>query len=115
MRCAAPALLKKERWTNLLPGRVFDYPVHETWEFTSAHPIRSVFPLWLAYGWPMYILRWLWEGFGYDVSPSTSVILRVDPSGVLQQYAGRLQGTCGEDAREAEEDALDPVHGPPTP
>ena len=70
MRCAAPALLKKERWTNLLPGRVFDYPVHETWEFTSAHPIRSVFPLWLAYGWPMYILRWLWEGFGYDVSPS---------------------------------------------
>ena len=70
LRCAGPTLLKKERLTNSLPGRVFDYPVHETWEFTSAHPIRSVFPLWLAYGWPMYILRWLWEGFGYDVSPS---------------------------------------------
>ncbi|KAG9202660.1 alpha 1,2 mannosyltransferase [Epicoccum nigrum] len=55
---------------EVIAGRVFDYPVHETWEFTSAHPIRSVFPLWLAYGWPMYILRWLWEGFGYDVSPS---------------------------------------------
>ncbi|KAF2999390.1 alpha 1,2 mannosyltransferase [Curvularia kusanoi] len=55
---------------EVIAGRVFNYPVHETWEFTSAHPIRSTFPLWLAYGWPMYILRWLWEGFGYDVSPS---------------------------------------------
>lgn len=56
---------------SFLAGRVFSYPVHETWEFTSENPIRSTFPLWLAYGWPMYILRWLWEGFGNEeVSPS---------------------------------------------
>ncbi|KAF2263835.1 hypothetical protein CC78DRAFT_533619 [Lojkania enalia] len=56
---------------EVIAGRVFSYPVHETWEFTSENPIRSTFPLWLAYGWPMYLLRWLWEGFGHDeVSPS---------------------------------------------
>ena len=32
---------------------------------------------------------------GYDVSPSNAVILRVDDNGILQQYAGRLTGTCG--------------------
>lgn len=73
-------------------GRVFSYPVHETWEFTSAHPIRSTFPLWLAYGWPMYILRWLWEGFGYDeVSPSvvywTLRVLMLSLSVVLEDWA----------------------------
>ncbi|KAF2868415.1 GPI mannosyltransferase 4 [Massariosphaeria phaeospora] len=56
---------------EVIAGRVFSYPVHRTWEFTSDRPIRSTFPLWLTYGWPMYILRWLWEGLGYhDVSPS---------------------------------------------
>ncbi|MBE2320610.1 hypothetical protein DVA67_031915 [Solirubrobacter sp. CPCC 204708] len=39
---------------------------------------------------------------GYDVSPSSSVILRVDPNGVLQQYAGRLIGTCGSGAVDGE-------------
>ncbi|KAF1947048.1 hypothetical protein EJ02DRAFT_489502 [Clathrospora elynae] len=55
---------------EVIAGRVFSYSVHETWEFTATNPIRSTFPLWLAYGWPMYILHWLCEGFGYDVSPS---------------------------------------------
>ena len=32
---------------------------------------------------------------GYDVSPSSGVILKVDPSGTLLQAAGRLLGTCG--------------------
>jgi phosphatidylinositol glycan class Z len=72
-------------------GRVFSYPVHETWEFTSDKPIRSTFPLWLAYGWPMYILRWLWEGFGYDVSPSvvywTLRVLMLTLSVVMQDWA----------------------------
>ncbi|KAF2106778.1 Alg9-like mannosyltransferase family-domain-containing protein [Lophiotrema nucula] len=58
---------------EVIAGRVFSYPVHETWEFTSANPIRSTFPLWLAYGWPMYLLRWLSEGFGYgEVSPAVA-------------------------------------------
>ena len=76
---------------QLLPGRVFSYPVHETWEFTSQTPIRSTFPLWLAYGWPMYILRWLWEGNGHDVSPSlvywTLRLLMLALSVVLEDWA----------------------------
>ncbi|KAJ4337624.1 alpha 1,2 mannosyltransferase [Didymella glomerata] len=76
---------------EVIAGRVFDYPVHETWEFTSEHPIRSAFPLWLAYGWPMYILRWLWEGFGYEVSPSvvywTLRVLMLALSVVMEDWA----------------------------
>jgi phosphatidylinositol glycan class Z len=77
--------------TDRYAGRVFSYPVHETWEFTSANPIRSTFPLWLAYGWPMYILRWLWEGFGYEVSPSvvywTLRVLMLSLSVVMEDWA----------------------------
>jgi len=76
---------------EVIAGRVFSYPVHETWEFTSASPIRSTFPLWLVYGWPMYILRWLWEGFGYDVSPSvvywTLRLLMLTLSVVMEDWA----------------------------
>ncbi|PVI02732.1 glycosyltransferase family 22 protein [Periconia macrospinosa] len=77
---------------EVVAGRVFSYPVHQTWEFTSAHPIRSTFPLWLAYGWPMYILRWLWEGLGYrDVSPAlvywTLRVLMLSLSVVLEDWA----------------------------
>ncbi len=32
---------------------------------------------------------------GYDVSPSSSAILRVTGAGVLEHYAGRLRGQCG--------------------
>jgi GPI mannosyltransferase 4 len=53
-----------------LLDRVLDYPSSPTWEFTSAHPIRSVFPLWLVYGTPMYILRWLWQGFSDHEPPA---------------------------------------------
>jgi GPI mannosyltransferase 4 len=71
---------------------VFSYPVHRTWEFTSENPIRSTFPLWLAYGWPMNLLRWLWEGFGNeDVSPSvvywTLRVLMLTLSVVLEDWA----------------------------
>ncbi|KAH7122813.1 Alg9-like mannosyltransferase family-domain-containing protein [Dendryphion nanum] len=77
---------------EVIAGRVFSYPVHETWEFTSANPIRSTFPLWLAYGWPMYLLHWLWEGFGYgEVSPSvvywTLRVLMLTLSVVLEDWA----------------------------
>jgi phosphatidylinositol glycan class Z len=88
-----PSLLASIPFSNVVPaGRVFSYPVHETWEFTSANPIRSTFPLWLAYGWPMYLLRWLWEGFGHDeVSPSlvywTLRLLMLTLSVVLEDWA----------------------------
>lgn len=91
-------MLVRPRLAHLLPvatdisaGRVFGYPVHETWEFTSADPIRSTFPLWLAYGWPMYLLRWLWDGFGLEVSPSvvywTLRVLMLTLSVVMEDWA----------------------------
>lgn len=41
-------------------GYLFPYPTHQTWEWTSSHPIRSVFPLWPFYGLPMTLLKWIW-------------------------------------------------------
>ncbi|KAK6193059.1 hypothetical protein LQW54_012844 [Pestalotiopsis sp. IQ-011] len=49
---------------EVIAGEIFSYPVRRTWEFTSEHPIRSVFPLWPVYGLPMLLLRWLWVGHG---------------------------------------------------
>ncbi|KAJ6446352.1 GPI mannosyltransferase 4 [Purpureocillium lavendulum] len=51
---------------EVIAGQIFSYPVRRTWEFTSDHPIRSVFPLWPVYGLPMLLLRWLWIGNGHD-------------------------------------------------
>ncbi|KAI5917217.1 Alg9-like mannosyltransferase [Camillea tinctor] len=51
---------------EVIAGQIFSYPVRLTWEFTSEHPIRSVFPLWPVYGLPMLLLRWLWIGNGND-------------------------------------------------
>jgi len=50
---------------HIYSGQVFSFPIHKTWEFTSETPIRSVFPLWPIYGWPMIVTRWLSEGIGY--------------------------------------------------
>ncbi|POS85646.1 hypothetical protein EPUL_002316 [Erysiphe pulchra] len=47
---------------EVIAGQIFNYPVRLTWEFESANPIRSVFPLWPVYGFPMLLLRWLWIG-----------------------------------------------------
>ncbi|KAF4585735.1 GPI mannosyltransferase 4 [Ophiocordyceps camponoti-floridani] len=51
---------------EIVAGEIFSYPIRRTWEFTSDHPIRSVFPLWPVYGLPMLLLRWLWIGNGQD-------------------------------------------------
>lgn len=48
---------------------MFGYPAYKTWEFTSSQPIRSIFPLWLTYGWPLTVLKWIWEGLGYGPVP----------------------------------------------
>lgn len=61
-----PLALKCADRKPSLPGEIFRYPVRLTWEFTSHHPIRSVFPLWPIYGMPMLLLRWLWIGNGKD-------------------------------------------------
>ncbi|KAI9676607.1 MAG: alpha 1,2 mannosyltransferase [Trizodia sp. TS-e1964] len=58
---------------EVIAGEIFSYPIHRTWEFTSEHPIRSVFPLWPVYGLPMLLLRWVWAGSGHgdnDIAPS---------------------------------------------
>ena len=51
---------------EIITGLVFGWPSHKTWEFTSEYPIRSVFPLYLAYGFPLTILKWIYEGLGYE-------------------------------------------------
>ncbi|EXJ87624.1 hypothetical protein A1O3_04585 [Capronia epimyces CBS 606.96] len=43
-----------------IAGYIFSYPSQQTWEWTSSHPIRSVFPLWPVYGLPMILLKWIW-------------------------------------------------------
>ncbi|PGH18230.1 hypothetical protein AJ79_00569 [Helicocarpus griseus UAMH5409] len=54
---------------EILAGQIFSYPSNPTWEFTSEHPIRSVFPLWLFYGLPMTLLKWLWAEAGNGSTP----------------------------------------------
>ena len=50
-------------------GEVLGYPIYKTWEFTSSNPLRSIFPFWIVYGWPLTVLRWIWEGLGYGPVP----------------------------------------------
>ncbi|OAX82488.1 hypothetical protein ACJ72_03158 [Emergomyces africanus] len=54
---------------EIFAGQIYNYPSKPTWEFTSDHPIRSVFPLWLLYGVPMTLLKWLWAEAGTGSTP----------------------------------------------
>ncbi|EEH10465.1 GPI mannosyltransferase [Histoplasma capsulatum G186AR] len=54
---------------EIFAGQIFNYPSKPTWEFTSDRPIRSVFPLWLFYGVPMTLLKWLWAEDGTGNTP----------------------------------------------
>ncbi|KAK5167374.1 alpha 1,2 mannosyltransferase [Saxophila tyrrhenica] len=55
---------------EIIAAQVFDWPSDPPWEFTDDEPIRSYFPLWLAYGFPLTLLKWIWEGLGYgNVQP----------------------------------------------
>ncbi|QIW98787.1 hypothetical protein AMS68_004305 [Peltaster fructicola] len=53
---------------EIIAGEIFGWPSHRTWEFTSTEPIRSIFPLWLIYGLPLTLVKWIWEGLGYTHS-----------------------------------------------
>ena len=73
-------------------GEIFSFPHHKTWEFTSDHPVRSVFPLWPVYGLPMIVLRWVWTETGKEeVAPKivyyTMRILMFILSFVLEDWA----------------------------
>ena len=56
-------------FANFSAEQIFSYPAHRTWEFTSDHPIRSVFPLWPVYNLPMILLKWVWADDAGNVSP----------------------------------------------
>ncbi|KAA6412241.1 MAG: gpi mannosyltransferase 4 [Lasallia pustulata] len=57
---------------EVIAGKLFSFPHHLTWDFTSSKPIRSVFPLWPVYGVPMIVLRWVWTESGKEqVAPQT--------------------------------------------
>ncbi|PSK46293.1 hypothetical protein B9Z65_5261 [Elsinoe australis] len=77
---------------EVIAGQVFHAPSKLTWEFTSATPIRSIFPLWLIYGWPLTILKWIWDGLGYGTVPPNIVyyglrIIMFTMSFVLEDWA----------------------------
>ncbi|KAL2002598.1 hypothetical protein VTN02DRAFT_6408 [Thermoascus thermophilus] len=54
---------------EVFAGRIYSYPARLTWEFTSARPIRSVFPLWPLYGLPMSLLNWFYNESGDGTPP----------------------------------------------
>ncbi|KAK2803371.1 hypothetical protein FQN50_007030 [Emmonsiellopsis sp. PD_5] len=77
---------------EIFAGQIFSFPSKPTWEFTSEHPIRSVFPLWLIYGLPMTLLKWLWAEAGSGTIPPSLVyyVLRLGMfvlSFVLEDWA----------------------------
>ena len=52
-------LLASKLCADSLPGELFNWHSQRTWEFTSAQPIRSFFPLWVVYALPMKTASWL--------------------------------------------------------
>ncbi|KAL1981440.1 hypothetical protein VTN96DRAFT_2656 [Rasamsonia emersonii] len=58
---------------EVFAGRIYSYPSQLTWEFTSEHPIRSVFPLWPVYGLPMGLMSWFYNETGIG-SPSADLV-----------------------------------------
>ncbi|KAL8710914.1 MAG: hypothetical protein Q9220_004513 [cf. Caloplaca sp. 1 TL-2023] len=77
---------------EVIAGQIFGYPHLKTWEFTSPRPVRSLFPLWPAYGLPMLLLQWLWTETGNGaVAPQiiyyTLRILMFILSFVLEDWA----------------------------
>ncbi|KAJ5595750.1 hypothetical protein N7450_002208 [Penicillium hetheringtonii] len=54
---------------EVFAGRILEYPSQLPWEFTSFHPIRSVFPLWPIYEVPMSLLKWFYTEIGSGNPP----------------------------------------------
>lgn len=77
---------------EIVAGKLFGYPHLQTWEFTTEKPVRSFFPLWIVYGLPMVLLRWVWTETGKEaVSPKvifyTLRVLMFLLSFVLEDWA----------------------------
>ncbi|KAL4883261.1 Alg9-like mannosyltransferase family-domain-containing protein [Aspergillus karnatakaensis] len=58
---------------EVFAGRVLSYPSRLPWEFTSEHPIRSIFPLWPIYDVPISLLRWFYTETGSGSPPADLV------------------------------------------
>ncbi|KAJ5728060.1 GPI mannosyltransferase 4 [Penicillium malachiteum] len=54
---------------EVFAGKIFGYPSHLPWEFTTDLPIRSVFPLWPTYEVPMSLLKWFYTEVGQGNPP----------------------------------------------
>ncbi|KAK5109460.1 hypothetical protein LTR62_007020 [Meristemomyces frigidus] len=54
---------------EIIAGEIFGWPTYKTWEFVSAQPIRSIFPLKLIYAPALIIFKWLCTGIDFDVTP----------------------------------------------
>ncbi|KAF2860937.1 glycosyltransferase family 22 protein [Piedraia hortae CBS 480.64] len=55
---------------EVIVGQFLGWPSFKTWEFTSEHPIRSIFPLWIVYGPPLVIFKLIAKGIGHSPSPT---------------------------------------------
>ncbi|KAL4865467.1 GPI mannosyltransferase 4 [Aspergillus spectabilis] len=58
---------------EVFAGRILSYPSRLPWEFTSEHPIRSIFPLWPIYGVPISLLKWFYTETGTGSPPAELV------------------------------------------
>lgn len=63
--------------SDLITGYLFSFPSSPPWEFTVSTPIRSVFPLYVAYGFPLTCLKWLWGEFSDGDTPPPEIVYRV--------------------------------------
>lgn len=77
---------------EIVAGKLFGYTHLQTWEFNAEKPVRSFFPLWIVYGLPMVLLRWVWTETGKEaVSPKvifyTLRVLMFLLSFVLEDWA----------------------------
>ncbi|KAL4957793.1 Alg9-like mannosyltransferase family-domain-containing protein [Aspergillus filifer] len=58
---------------EVFAGRILSYPSRLPWEFTSARPIRSIFPLWPIYDVPISLLKWFYTETGTGSPPADLV------------------------------------------
>ncbi|KAL5342990.1 Alg9-like mannosyltransferase family-domain-containing protein [Aspergillus crustosus] len=58
---------------EVFAGRLLSYPSRLPWEFTSKHPIRSIFPLWPVYDVPISLLKWFYTETGTGSPPAEVV------------------------------------------
>ncbi|KAI5294339.1 alpha 1,2 mannosyltransferase [Ascosphaera acerosa] len=59
---------------EIITSQIYGFPSSPPWEFTSTAPIRSVLPLYIAYGLPLTCLKWIWGELGYGDAPPPELV-----------------------------------------